>query len=140
MTLNRILGAVLSAGLASAPALAQKPDDRGRTGRVANEIARDISEAADAIGTVNDAVRGSIDNVRYRGAERFAISRCAPRVERYGRMQVDQVAPYGRRSLRVYGTADGSRDRYYGRGYGARAFTCTVRDDGRVRLSTRRIA
>jgi hypothetical protein len=136
MTLNRILAAVLAAGLASAPALAQKPDDRGRTGRVADEIARDIGEAADAIGTVNDAVRGSIDNVRYRGAERFAIRRCAPRVERYGRMNVEHVAPYGRRSLRVYGTTDAAA---YRRSAAPRAFTCTVRDDGRVRLSTRRL-
>lgn len=131
----RILGTLLAAALAAAPTSAQKPDERGRTGRVADEIARDIYEAADAIGTVNDAVRGSIDNVRYRGAERFAINRCAPRVERYGRMHVEHVAPYGRRSLRVYGTTAGAS--YYRAA--PRAFTCTVRDDGRVRLSTRRI-
>jgi hypothetical protein len=138
MTLNRIFAAALAAGLVSAPALAQKPDDRGRTGRVADEVARDIYDAADAIGTVNDALRGSIDNVRYRGAERFAVQRCAPRVERYGRMNVEHVAPYGRRSLRVYGTTERAG---YRSGYGSapRAFTCTVRDDGRVRLSTRRL-
>ena len=136
MTINRILAAMLAAGLVSAPAIAQKPGERGRGGRVADEIARDIYDAADAIGTVNDAVRGSLDNVRYRGAERFAIRRCAPRVERYGRMNVEHVAPYGHRSLRVYGTTDGASSYRSG---SARAFTCTVRDDGRVRLSTRRI-
>jgi hypothetical protein len=136
MTLNRILGAALAMGLASAPALAQKPGEGSRGGRVADRIARDIYDAADAIGTVNDALRGSIDDVRYRGAERFAIQRCAPRVERYGRMNVEHVSPYGRRSLRVYGTTDGGA---YRSSAASRAFTCTVRDDGRVRLSTRRL-
>jgi hypothetical protein len=136
MKLNLFLGAALAVGLlAAAPGAAQKPDDRGR-GRVAHEIAREIRDAADAIGTVTDAVDESLGRVRYRGAERFAIDRCADRLGK--RIDVDRVAPYGRRSLRVTGTVDGS-DRY--RGYGRpRAFACTVRDDGRVKLRTRRLA
>ncbi|HEX8364216.1 MAG TPA: hypothetical protein VD887_04910 [Allosphingosinicella sp.] len=135
MKLSSLLGGLAAAGLLAAPAAAQKPDDR--TGRVAGEIARQIEDAADAVGTVGDAVAGSLGRIRYRGAERFAIGRCAPRVERYGRMRVEQVAPYGRRSLRVYGTTEGGTS--YDRGAGQRAFACTVRDDGRVRLSTRRL-
>jgi hypothetical protein len=134
MKLNSLFWALAGAGLLAAPAAAQKPDDR--TGRVAGEIARDIEDAADAIGTVGDAVANGVGRIRYRGAERFAISRCAPRVERYGRMQVEQVAPYGRRSMRVYGTT-GAGVSY--RGAEPRAFACTVRDDGRVRVSTRRL-
>lgn len=135
MKLNILFGTLAAAGLLGAPAAAQKPDDR--TGRVASEIARDIEDAADAIGTVGEAVANGVGRIRYRGAERFAISRCAPRVERYGRMRVEQVAPYGRRSVRVYGTTEGGTS--YDRGYGQRSFACTVRDDGRVRLSTRRL-
>ena len=137
MKLNTILGAALAAGLISAvPAAAQKPDDRGRTGSVAREIAREIGEAADAIGTVTDAVHDNLGRYRYRSAERYAISRCAERVGGYGRLHVDQVAPYGRRSLRVYGTVDGSsRHGGFGR---PRAISCTVRDDGRVKLRTSR--
>ena len=137
MKLNLILGAALAAGLlASAPGAAQKPDDRGRHGRVAGEIAREIRDAADAIGTVTEAVDDSLGEVRYRGAERFAIGRCAERVG--GRIRVDEVTPYGRRSLRVFGTVDGS-GRYSGYGR-PRAVVCTVRDDGRVKLRTRRLA
>jgi hypothetical protein len=136
MKLNLFAGAALAAALlAGAPAAAQKPGDPGR-GRVADEIAREIRDAADAIGTVTEAVDESLGRVRYRGAERFAIDRCADRLGK--RIDVDHVAPYGRRSLRVTGTVDGG-DRY--RGYGRpRAFACTVRDDGRVRLRTRRLA
>jgi hypothetical protein len=139
MKLNRLMIALASAGLLAAPAAAQKPDDRSRTGRVAGEIARTIEDTAEAIGTVTDAVRGSVDGIRYRGAERFAIDRCAPRVARYGRMRVDHVAPYGRRSLRVHGSTDGMAAYGYSRA-APRAFTCTVRDDGRVKLRTRRLA
>jgi hypothetical protein len=134
MRLDTLFGALAAAGLLAAPAAAQKPE--GRTGSVASEIARDIEDAADAIGTVGDAVANGVGRIRYRGAERFAISRCAPRVERYGPMQVEQVAPYGRRSMRVYGTTGAGGVSY--RGAEPRAFACTVRDDGRVRLSTRR--
>jgi hypothetical protein len=138
MKLNFLWGAAVAAGLIAAPAVAQKPGERGRGG-VAGEIAREIENAADAIGTVTDAFSNSVGRVRWRSAERDAIARCAPRVERYGKIHVDAVEPYGRRSLRVYGRTEGRSDYYRGRGYGPRAFACTVRDDGRVKLSTRRL-
>jgi hypothetical protein len=123
--------------LSAAPAAAQS--DRGRTGRVADEIVRQVETAVDAIDRVNNAV----DGIRYNRAERFAIERCAPRAEQYGAMRIARVVPYGDRSLRVYGTAGGGRfgepDRYAGSGFGGRSFTCTVRDDGRVKFKTRRL-
>ena len=141
--LNRFIAPLLLAGLAAAtPAIAQDKPYRDRPGSVAGEIAREIEEAADAIGTVTDAVSNSVNGYRYRRAERFAISRCAPRLERYGKMRVERVAPYGRRSVRVYGFTEASsweRSRYERSAYPTRAFTCTVRNDGRVRLDTRRI-
>lgn len=133
-----IKAALLAAGLlAATPADAQYGKDRGRSGRVASDIARTIEEAADAIGTVTGAVETSVDGVRYRREERRAVDRCAPRVERYGRMQVSAVRPYERRSMRVYGTVQ--PDSRYQRSGDARAFTCTVRDDGRVKLNTQRL-
>jgi hypothetical protein len=128
--------------LGSAPAAAQYQRDRGRSGRVADEIVRQVETAVDAIDRVNNAV----DGVRFSRAERFAVSRCAPRAEQYGAMRVARVVPYGNRSLRVYGTARAAerydRDGRYG-GFGraayGRAFTCTVRDDGRVKFKTQRL-
>jgi hypothetical protein len=121
--------------LGTSPVAAQ-----GRNSRTAEEIAREIRDAANAVGIVTDAVNDSVRGVRWRGAERFAIDRCAPSVERYGRMRVDDVRRYGRRSWRVYGTADPRGGGYgYGRSYAPRSFTCTVRDDGRVKLKTKRI-
>ncbi len=139
MSPMKLIAAVLVVGLGGAsPAAAQY--ERSRTGQVAEEIARGVREAAQAVGTVSSAIYDSVDGIRYRGQERFAVSHCAPRVERYGRMRVDHVAPYGRRSLRVYGTvdrADLSYARYSGRSdYRPLAFTCTVRDDGRVKFKT----
>lgn len=128
---------MIAAGLsmvaaAAAPAAAQ--DSR----RVADEIARGIRDAATAIGTVTEAVDESVAGVRYRGRDRFAVDRCRPYAERYGRMRVDQVRPYERRSLRVYGTVGGGDyDRRYSSSY--RSFTCTVRDDGRVKFKTKRL-
>jgi hypothetical protein len=136
MSMSKIASALLAGALfAASPAVAQD-----RTRDVAREVARGIRDAAEAIGTVRDAWDQSINDIRWRGPEREAILICAPRIERYGRMRVDQVRPYGRRSIRVYGVVDGG----WGRGYGyrdryrLRSFTCTVRDDGRVRLKTRR--
>lgn len=141
MNFRTLFGAALAAGLIAAPAAAaHQPEERGRHGRVAGEIAREIEDAAAALGTVADAVGNSVDRFRYRGAERFAISRCAPRVERYGRMQVEQVSPYGRRSFRVYGRTEGGPTYFSGREHAPRAFACTVRDDGRVKVRTRRLA
>ena len=129
-------GAGLSLIAAAAPAAAQ--DSR----RVADEIARGIRDAANAIGTVTEAVDESVGAIRYRGRDRFAVDRCRPYAERYGRMRIDSVRPYERRSFRVYGTVEGSgyRDNYSSRDrYGYRSFTCTVRDDGRVKFKTRRL-
>jgi hypothetical protein len=152
-TWKMIAASLAATAVAAAPAWAQ---DRNR--RTAEEIAREIREAAEAIGTVRDAVDDSVNGVRFRGRDRYAIDRCAPSVERYGRMRVDDVRRHGRRSLRVYGTVDAGRyddrygDRYRDRDrdrygdrytsryrYGDRAFTCTVRDDGRVKVKTRRL-
>ena len=136
---TKAAGAVLSLAVLAAP-LPAAAQERGRTSRTAEEIAREIRDAANAVGVVTEAVNDSINGVRWRGAERFAIDRCAPSVERYGRMRVDDVRRYGRRSWRVYGTAD-ARGGSYGNGnrYALRSFTCTVRDDGRVKLKTKRI-
>jgi len=138
-TLILAVGAVLL----STPALAQSAyQERGRTGRVADEVARTVEETARAVGRVRDSLDRGINDVRWRGPERFAVDACRPHVERYGRMRVDQVRPYKRRSFRVYGTTEGYRDDYYSsrsRGYGPRSFTCTVQDDGRVKLKTKRL-
>jgi hypothetical protein len=136
---RKAAGAALALAIVAvtAPAAAQ---ERGRTSRTAEEIAREIRDAANAVGVVTDAVNDSVRGVRWRGPERFAIDRCTPSVERYGRMRVDDVRRYGRRSWRVYGTADPRGGSYgYGSRYAPRAFTCTVRDDGRVKLKTKRI-
>jgi hypothetical protein len=126
---------------AESPAGAQY-DRRSRAERVADEIAREVEAAANAVGAVTDSLHRSYDTLRWRGAERFPIERCAPHVERYGRMRVDDVRRRGRSSWRVYGTVAGgglADSRGWRRGYGPRAFTCTVRDDGRVRLKTSRL-
>jgi hypothetical protein len=131
------LGLALGVTLLAAPAFAQS-----RTGRVAEEVARTIEETANAVGRVRDSLDRGINDVRWRGPERFAVDACRPHVERYGQMRVDDVRPYKRRSFRVYGVTQGYSGGYYGsrsRGYGPRAFTCTVQDDGRVKLKTKRL-
>ena len=130
--------------LAAEPAFAQyQYQDRSRVGRVADEIARTVEETARAVGRVTDSFDRSLYEVRYRGPERVAIDTCRPRIERYGRMRVDDVRPYGRRSIRVHGITEGYRGDYYdrgrSRGYGPRSFTCTVRDNGRVKVKTKRL-
>lgn len=139
----RLSGAALFLSLAAAaPAMAQDYDRRSRAERIADEIARQVEATAGAIGTVTDSVNRSVDSVRFRGAERFAVERCAPHVERYGRMRVDDVRRYGRYSWRVYGTVGGAAiadSNGWRRGYVPRAFTCTVREDGRVKLKTRKL-
>jgi hypothetical protein len=128
-------GLALIAGVAAAPAAAQ--DSR----RVADEIARSIRDAANAIGTVTEAVDESVADVRFRGRDRFAVDRCRPHAERYGRVRIDEVRPYERRSFRVYGTVEGGYDRSYSSRdrHSLRSFTCTVRDDGRVKFKTKRL-
>ena len=132
---SRIAGVMMSGALLVAtPAFGQD-----RTRDVARDVARGIRDAAEAIGTVRDAWDQSINDIRWRGPEREAIRICAPRVERYGRMRVDDVRPYGRRSIRVYGLVDGGWGRGYGDRYRMRSFTCTVRNDGRVKVKTSRM-
>ena len=139
-----LLFCALGSALAAAPAFAQYPyQDRSGIGRVADEIARTVEDTAQAYGRVRDSLDRSINDVRYRGPERFAIDACRPQVERYGPMRVDAVRPYKRRSFRVYGITEGYGagyyDRYRSRGYAPRSFTCTVREDGRVKVKTKRL-
>jgi hypothetical protein len=132
----------LTFGSAAAPAFAQDDRyDRSRAGQVADDIARGIEATADAVGTVTESVYNSVNGVRWRARERFAVNRCLARVERYGRARVDHVEPHERRSWRVYGTVGGrsSYGGYPSRSDAARSFRCTVRDDGRVKLKTSRI-
>jgi hypothetical protein len=133
---------MLFLSLAAAPAAAQDYDRRSRTERIADDIARQVEATAGAIGTVTDSVNRSVDALRFRGPERFAVERCAPYVERYGRMRVDDVRRHSRGRWRVYGTVGGAAigdSNGWRRGYAPRAFTCTVRDDGRVKLKTSRL-
>jgi hypothetical protein len=135
----------LSSAAAAAPSLAQYPyQDRSRAGRVADEIARTVEDTAVAVGRVRDSVDQSLGGLRYRGPERFAVDACRPQVERYGRMRVQDVLPYKRSGFRVYGSTEGFSSGYDGRyrrgQYGPRRFTCTVREDGRVKLSTKRLS
>lgn len=127
---------------AAAPALARDHDRPSRAERIADDIARQMEAAAGAVGTVTDSVHRSVDTVRFRGAERFAVERCAPYVERYGRMRVDDVRRHSRSRWRVYGTVGGAalgNSNGWRRGYAPRAFTCTVREDGRVKLKTNKL-
>jgi hypothetical protein len=138
----RISAILLVTLVAAAPAAAQDYDRRSRAERVADEIARQLEATANAVGTVTDSVNRSVDSMRFRGAERFAVERCAPAVERYGRMRVDDVRRHGRSSWRVYGTVSGAAlgdSNGWRRGYAPRAFTCTVREDGRVKLKTSKL-
>ena len=142
----RILSGI-SAGLAMAVVLASPAAGQSRT---ADRIAREIRDAAIAIGTVRDAVDYGLNDIRWSGPEREAVRMCVPRLERYGRVRIDQVRPHSRRSIRVYGTIDAGgwgSDRGYSRysrysrssRYGLRSFTCTARYDGRVKIKTRRL-
>jgi hypothetical protein len=137
-----ILGLTLASCLAAAPAHAQY-QDRSRGDRVGDKIARGIEEAARAVGTVRDAYDRGVDDVRFRGPERYAIDACRPQVERYGRMRIDDVRPYKRRSFRVYGITEGYGgnydDRYRSRSYAPRSFKCTVSDAGRVKVKTKKL-
>ncbi len=75
----------IAVGVLGAPAAEQQRESR------AERIAREIREAAEDICTVRDAVDESARDVRFRGRDRWAIDRCEPYVERYGRMHVDDV-------------------------------------------------
>lgn len=136
------LGLALSAAFASAPACAQSSSP-SRAGQVADDIARAVIDTAQAVGRVRDSVDRSLSDIRWRGPQRFAIDACRPQVERYGRMRVDEVRPYKSRSQRVYGIAEGYNAGYYDRSRdrrsGLRSFTCTVREDGRAKVKTKRL-
>ncbi|HEX2762494.1 MAG TPA: hypothetical protein VHM92_01440 [Allosphingosinicella sp.] len=139
MLLRNTIGASLAAlSLAAGSAALAQSDRRGRTERVTDEIVREVEETADAVGRVTGAFDRSLRGIRYTAEEREAIDRCAPSVQRYGRMRIDRVRPYSRRSWRVEGTTDGRRGYDYRRAY-PRAFTCTVRYDGRVKVKTKRL-
>ncbi|QGN55130.1 hypothetical protein [Novosphingobium sp. Gsoil 351] len=142
MLKNLIIGLVAASAIIAQPALGQYYPD-SRSGRTGDKIARTIDEAARALGTVTDAFDRSLYEVRYRGAERFAIDACRPQVERYGRMRIDDVRPYKRSSFRVYGITEGYRDAYGDnyryRNFGPRSFKCTVSDRGSVKVKTKRL-
>jgi len=139
--------AAASALAAAMPAAAQyrdpyppPPPPRTRAGQVADEIARTVRETADAVATVRGSVDASLGELRWNSAQRFAIDRCRPYLDRYGALRVDRVDPYGNRSLRVYGVTGYGGGYGYGRGGNdPRSFACTVRDDGRVKLKTSRV-
>ena len=140
----RIAGLALLATAAASPALAQSDRDR-RGGGVTEEIIRGVERAAESVVRVDDALRRAERNVRFRGAERFAVDACEAQAQRYGAVRTDDVERYKRRSWRVYGTVDargGYDSRRYDRRdrYDLRRFTCTVRDDGKVtKFKTKRI-
>jgi len=132
----RLTATLLFLALA-APAAAQS-----RTERIAEDIARQVEATADAVGIVTDSVQRSVDSLRFRGPQRLAVERCAPLVERFGRMRVDDVRRHRSGGWRVYGTVGGAAigdSNGWRKGYVPRAFTCTVRDDGRVKLKTSRM-
>ena len=134
-----IAGLALLAAAAASPAVAQS------RGGVTDQIIREVERAAESVVRVDEAMRRAGRDIRFRGPERFAVDACEPHAMRYGRVSIDDVRPYKRRSWRVYGVVDprsGYRaDRYDRRSrYAPRSFTCTVRDDGRVtKFKTRRI-
>jgi hypothetical protein len=139
----RISAAILLVSLTTAPAAAQDYDRRSRAERAAEEIARQVEATANAVGIVTESVTRSVDTLRFRGAERFAVERCEPYVVRYGRMRIDDVRRHGRGGWRVYGTVGGAaigNSNGWRRGYVPRAFTCTVREDGRVKLKTSKLS
>lgn len=136
--------AALLAFAAAAPAAAQYYPEP-RRGGVAEEIARTIGTAAEAVGTVTDAVRGAVHGLRFRNpADRYAAEVCGAYAERFGRISIHDVVPHRRDTLRVHGVIDGydrrgDRGYRYGR-FERRSFACTVRYDGRItKFKTKRL-
>ena len=83
----------------------------------------------------------SVDLLRFRPPERLAVERCAPLVERFGRMRIDSVRAQGG-GWRVDGTVAGAAigdSNGWRKGFAPRAFTCTVAPDGRPRLKTAKL-
>ena len=72
------------------------------------------------------------------GNSDYAVNACASQAQRYGRVSISDVERRGSRSLRVRGVIDaaGYNNGGYNDGgydnYGARSFSCSVRDDGRI--------
>ena len=143
---------------AAAPASAQYHDpyyDRDR-GIDAGDIDRGVAiagAAAAAIGAITNAARGGYGYGNYGygnrgygnrgygnygyGNDRYAIDACAHRASRYGQVNVTDVRPRSRSTVRVHGVVDGNYNRGYGYGnryggYERRTFQCDVRYDGRV--------
>lgn len=84
----------------------------------------------------------SADLLRFKPPERLAIERCAPLVERFGRMRIDSVRPQGG-GWRVDGTVAGAAigdSNGWRKGFAPRAFTCTVAPDGKARLKTTKLS
>lgn len=135
-TAHKIIGLAGLGLIAAAAAPVQAQSDRERREGVVQEVLRGVEEAAETAARVDDALRGASRQLRFRGAERYAVEACEVRAERYGRVAIDDVVRYKRNSWRVYGVADpGSRydRRYdYDRRYEPRRFVCTARTDGRV--------
>lgn len=141
---------------AAAPASAQYYDpyyDRDR-GVDTGDIVRGVAiagAAAAAVGAIANAARGygyGYGNYGYGNRaygnraygygnygynDRYAVDACTYRASRYGRVNVTQVYPRSRTSMRVEGVVDSGYNRGWGYGrYERRAFTCNVRYDGRV--------
>lgn len=144
-------GALAAASLAAGSAALAQSDRRNRTERVTDEIVREVEQTADAVGRVTGAFDRSLRGIRYSEEQRYAIDRCLPRVERYGRARIDRVERYSSRSRsydrydryrraswRVEGITEGARGYDY-RSISPRAFTCTVRYDGRIKVKTRKL-
>jgi len=95
-----------------------------------------------AAGQESGGKSASVDLLRFKPAERVAVERCAPLVERFGRMRIDSVRAQGR-GWRVDGTVAGAAigdSNGWRKGFAPRAFTCTVGTDGRPRLKTTKLS
>lgn len=144
------LAATLSGLAAAAPASAQYyPYPEPRRGGIGEQVARTAGEAAAAVRGIADAVQGGLYGYggSYGSPDRYAINACGNQASRYGRVNIGDVTPKGRSSLRVRGFVDAQArygDRGYGygynQGYERRTFTCTVRYDGRItKFRTKRL-
>lgn len=128
--------AALALSLAAAPAQSQYyPAPPRQQDRVSGEIQRGVEAAAQAAGTIANALRGTRESI--------AVGACRVRAARYGNATVTEVYPKGRRSLRVRGYIDATADYSsygYRRDYPPRSFTCTVRHDGSIsKFKTQRV-
>ncbi|HWH16936.1 MAG TPA: hypothetical protein VNT77_01155 [Allosphingosinicella sp.] len=127
--------AALALSLAASPAQSQHyPYPPRQQDRVSGEIQRGVEAAAQAAGTIANALRGTRESI--------AVGACRVRAARYGNATVTEVSPKGSRSLRVRGFIDAGSDSSFGyrRDYPPRSFTCTVRHDGSIsKFKTKRL-